>query len=143
MPSELTQPSCRRCRQRKVKCSGRAPCLNCSNRRQPCIFDEANRTVVISERLVVIEGLSYIRLELTTIQDICVTLSVARRHHTASLPTQSIKCRLWSRRETMKSSAIRPFRQRYSPTSPSRTKAPESITVKKFLTQNLMLDSLR
>jgi hypothetical protein len=49
---ELTKPSCRRCRQRKVKCSGLAPCQNCINRGQPCIFDAAERRVVISERSV-------------------------------------------------------------------------------------------
>ncbi|KAE9382229.1 hypothetical protein N431DRAFT_476868 [Stipitochalara longipes BDJ] len=42
--------ACRRCRQRKVKCSGTAPCLNCAKRSQSCTFDEADRRVIILER---------------------------------------------------------------------------------------------
>ncbi|KAF3067418.1 hypothetical protein GL218_08454 [Daldinia childiae] len=42
--------ACRRCKQRKVKCSGTAPCVNCTNRNQSCIFEEADRKIVISER---------------------------------------------------------------------------------------------
>ncbi|KIV82671.1 hypothetical protein PV11_04765 [Exophiala sideris] len=49
-PRQRVINACRRCRQRKVKCSGEQPCINCERRKQSCVFDEASRRVVISER---------------------------------------------------------------------------------------------
>ncbi|KAH7363381.1 hypothetical protein B0T11DRAFT_282521 [Plectosphaerella cucumerina] len=42
--------ACRACRQRKVKCTGSNPCPSCNVRGQECIYDEAERKVVVLER---------------------------------------------------------------------------------------------
>ncbi|KNG84696.1 C6 transcription factor [Aspergillus nomiae NRRL 13137] len=45
-----TSNACRRCRSRKVKCSGTHPCDKCRQRRQECVFED-DRKIVVSEEL--------------------------------------------------------------------------------------------
>lgn len=46
---DLTPRSCRRCRSRKVKCSGTHPCDKCRQRRQECVFEEDKKIMVSEE----------------------------------------------------------------------------------------------
>ncbi|KAE8323727.1 hypothetical protein BDV39DRAFT_217578 [Aspergillus sergii] len=45
-----TSNACKRCRSRKVKCSGTHPCDKCRQRRQDCVFED-DRKIVVSEEL--------------------------------------------------------------------------------------------
>ncbi|KAB8235289.1 putative C6 transcription factor [Aspergillus alliaceus] len=45
-----TSNACKRCRSRKVKCSGTHPCEKCRQRRQECVFED-DRKIVVSEEL--------------------------------------------------------------------------------------------
>ncbi|RDW70299.1 hypothetical protein BP5796_08696 [Coleophoma crateriformis] len=42
--------ACRRCRQRKIRCTGSQPCANCSRRNFDCIIDDEGRRIVVSQR---------------------------------------------------------------------------------------------
>ncbi|EXJ81855.1 hypothetical protein A1O1_07920 [Capronia coronata CBS 617.96] len=42
--------ACRYCKKRKIKCSGIEPCHSCSQRKIACIFEEAEKKVLVSER---------------------------------------------------------------------------------------------
>jgi hypothetical protein len=45
-----TNHACRRCRERKVKCSSDHPCRACVNRREDCVFEHEDKKVTVSER---------------------------------------------------------------------------------------------
>ncbi|RDH26966.1 hypothetical protein BDQ94DRAFT_164039 [Aspergillus welwitschiae] len=42
--------ACERCKKRKVKCSGNSPCETCTSRGATCIFQKAEKKVIVSER---------------------------------------------------------------------------------------------
>ncbi|KAL0939637.1 uncharacterized protein CTRU02_206247 [Colletotrichum truncatum] len=44
--------ACIRCRERKVKCSGSVPCVNCIRKATECVFDKEDRKVMVSERFL-------------------------------------------------------------------------------------------
>lgn len=50
-----------------MKCSGTTPCRSCMSRSQTCVFDDADRRVVISERSVTSMIRKHVDLELTAI----------------------------------------------------------------------------
>jgi hypothetical protein len=43
---------CQRCRRKKIRCSGAAPCQGCTERSTPCIFDEVGKKIMVPERQV-------------------------------------------------------------------------------------------
>ncbi|KAI1291184.1 fungal-specific transcription factor domain-containing protein [Xylaria venustula] len=45
-----TNNACRRCRERKVRCSNTQPCQACLNRHDTCIFDPEEKKITVSER---------------------------------------------------------------------------------------------
>lgn len=48
--NKKTNHACRRCRERKVKCSSEHPCRACTNRNEPCVFESEEKKVTVSER---------------------------------------------------------------------------------------------
>ncbi|OQU99952.1 Fungal Zn2-Cys6 binuclear cluster domain-containing protein [Cladophialophora immunda] len=42
--------ACQYCKRRKIKCSGTAPCTNCTRRQISCVFEEVDKKVLVSER---------------------------------------------------------------------------------------------
>ncbi|BCS30175.1 uncharacterized protein APUU_80478S [Aspergillus puulaauensis] len=42
--------ACRHCRQRKIRCSGTHPCVNCTRRNKECRFDDQGRRIVVSQK---------------------------------------------------------------------------------------------
>ncbi|EIT73337.1 hypothetical protein AO1008_04535 [Aspergillus oryzae 100-8] len=47
-----TSNACKRCRSRKVKCSGTHPCDKCRQRRQDCVFEDDRKIVVSEDRRI-------------------------------------------------------------------------------------------
>ncbi|KAH7016969.1 hypothetical protein EDB80DRAFT_827286 [Ilyonectria destructans] len=48
--SQRASNVCKRCRRRKVRCTGSHPCTNCSRKNLSCHFDGQGRKVVISQK---------------------------------------------------------------------------------------------
>ncbi|KAG9251637.1 uncharacterized protein F5Z01DRAFT_273665 [Emericellopsis atlantica] len=48
--SKRKTPACIQCRDRKVRCSGTSPCVNCTRRAERCIFDSDDKKVLVSKR---------------------------------------------------------------------------------------------
>ncbi|KAG8361153.1 hypothetical protein FVEN_g689 [Fusarium venenatum] len=50
--SRRSNVACLQCRERKVRCSGTCPCINCIRRSTECVFDQDDRKVLVSENLL-------------------------------------------------------------------------------------------
>lgn len=69
--------SCQRCRKHKIKCSGSAPCSNCSKGGKSCVFDAAEPSISVSkrylagleERLAALEGGSDAAIDQSRVAD--------------------------------------------------------------------------